>query len=97
MACVRWTNPTACHHKVITAGHALRRFNNFILVVGDDFDSFQVEAEREAELGKVRGVCVDSLPIYEYSNMSTMTQKATQATLVQYRTRICTPWQRCPP
>jgi hypothetical protein len=34
-----------CYDEVVVCGHAARRFDDFALIVGDDFDALEVDAE----------------------------------------------------
>ena len=57
----RWADAAGRHDKVVVFRHAPRRLDNLALVIGNDLDALERNAEREAELGKVRRVCVDRL------------------------------------
>jgi len=47
--------------EVVAGAQAARGFDDFALVVGDDFDALEGYAEGEAVLGEPGGVCVDGL------------------------------------
>lgn len=49
----RWSNTTTCDDKVILLAHSPRGLNNLAFFVSDYLDSFKVDAEGEAEFGKV--------------------------------------------
>ena len=44
-------------YKVIVLTHSSRRLHNLTLIIGNYFDSPEIDSEREAELCKVRRVC----------------------------------------
>ena len=52
--------------EVVGGGHAAGGFDDLGLVVGDDLDAFEGDAEREAEAGEVRGVGVDGLAAEDF-------------------------------
>lgn len=58
---IRRSNSTTRYYKVVVLGHASGRLYYFILIVCYDFDSLQVDAQREAEFSKVRRIGVDGL------------------------------------
>jgi hypothetical protein len=47
----RGPNASACNDEVVAGAHALHGFYDIFLVIWDDFDSLQLHAEGEAELG----------------------------------------------
>jgi hypothetical protein len=47
----RGPNAAAGYDEVVAGAHALHGFNNIVLVIWNDFDSFQLDSEGEAELG----------------------------------------------
>lgn len=57
----RGTNAARGYHKVIFAGHAAGSFYYVGLIVWDNFDTLEIDAEGEAELCKVGRVGVDCL------------------------------------
>lgn len=48
---VRGPNAAAGDDEVIAGAHASYGFDYILFVIGDDLDSLQFDAEREAELG----------------------------------------------
>jgi hypothetical protein len=57
----RRSNASTSDHKVVVVTHAPYGLDNFALIVGNDFHSFQLDPKREAVLGKESGVGVDCL------------------------------------
>ena len=49
----RGSDPARGNDKVIILGHAPCRFDNLLLVVGNDLDPAQIDSQREAELCKI--------------------------------------------
>lgn len=43
---------TGCDDEVVVGGHAAGGFDDFGFIVGDDFDAFEGDAEREAVFGE---------------------------------------------
>lgn len=64
-------NPAACHDEVIHLRHASCRFNNVRLLIGNHFDSSQVDAQVEAPLGEVIAVRVFCLAVQHLVPCST--------------------------
>lgn len=48
---VRGSNAAAGDDEVIAGAHTSHCFDDIFFVIGDDLDSLQLDAEREAELG----------------------------------------------
>lgn len=60
---VRGTDATACDDKVIVLGHSPRSLYYLVFVIGYDFDTLHLHAEREAEFRHKGRVSVDGLEI----------------------------------
>lgn len=58
---VRGPNTARGDDEIIVARHAPAGLYNLPLVIGNDLDALEGDAEREAELCKVGRVCVDRL------------------------------------
>ena len=58
---MRRTYSTRRDDEVVVLGHSTRGFDDFALVVGDDFDAAEVDAEGEAVFGEPGGGGVDGL------------------------------------
>jgi len=48
---MRWPNPPGCYNHVIVIAHSPYCFNDFTFIVGNDLDSFQLNAQFETVLG----------------------------------------------
>ena len=58
---MRWPDSARCDDEIVLAAHAAHGLDDFALVVGDDFDAREVDAEGEAVFGEPGGVGVDGL------------------------------------
>lgn len=52
--------------EVVRRGHAARGFDDFGFFVGNDFDAFEVDAEREAVFGEPGRVGVDGFAAEDF-------------------------------
>lgn len=57
----RWPNASTGHDKVIVVAHASDSFDDFTLIIWDDFNALQLDSEREAVFSKEGGVGVNCL------------------------------------
>lgn len=57
----RRADASAGNDEVVAITHAAHRLHDVLLIVGNDLDPLQLDAQREAELGKVGRIGVDSL------------------------------------
>lgn len=60
---MRGADAAAGHDEVVFGAHPAYTFDDFVFVVGDYFDAFECNAEREAPAREVGGVCVDCLVV----------------------------------
>lgn len=58
---LRWANAARGHDEVVVLGHAPRSLNYFVLIVSDDLNTLECNAQIEAELGEIGRVGVDGL------------------------------------
>lgn len=57
----RWTYTPTGDNKIIICAHTSNRLDNFALIISYNFDTFKLDAEREAPFCKEGGICVDRL------------------------------------
>ena len=58
---MRRADAAAGNDEVVLGAHAPDAFDDLVFVVGDYFNAFERDAEREAPAGEIGGVCVDCL------------------------------------
>ena len=65
-----WADAARRDDKVVRRRHARACFDDLIFVVGNDFDALEVDAEGEAEFGKIGRIGVCCLANRSVINMS---------------------------
>ena len=60
-AYLRWSNASGSNYEIIIVRHSSRSFHNLPFIIANHFYTFQIDAEGEAEFGKICRVCVDGL------------------------------------